>query len=65
MHYLNISLGAFFYGDCIILLLVTLDMPANKRQARRTHENKPITTDDDLAIFHLATLLMARTAAIT
>jgi hypothetical protein len=45
--------------------LVTLDMPANKRQARRTHENKPITNDDDLAIFHLATLLMARTAAIT
>lgn len=65
MHYLNISLGAFCFADGIILLLVTLDMLANKRQARRTHENNTITTDDDLAIFHLATLLMARTAAIT
>jgi len=39
LHYLNISLTAFRFAGGIILLIVALDMLANKRQARREQGN--------------------------
>ena len=50
LHYLNISLTAFRLAGGIILLLVALDMLANKRQARREQGNDTISTDDNIAI---------------
>jgi len=55
LHYLNISLTAFRLAGGIILLMVALDMLANKRQARREQGNDTISTDDNIAIFPLAT----------
>jgi multiple antibiotic resistance protein len=65
LHYLNISLSAFRIAGGIILLMVALDMLANKRQARREQGNHAISTDDNIAIFPLATPLLAGPAAIT
>ena len=65
LHYLNISLTAFRLAGGIILLMVALDMLANKRQARREQGNDTISTDDNIAIFPLATPLLAGPAAIT
>ena len=65
LHYLNISLTAFRLAGGIILLIVALDMLANKRQARREQGNDTISTDDNIAIFPLATPLLAGPAAIT
>ena len=65
LHYLNISLTAFRLAGGIILLMVALDMLANKRQARREQGNDAVSTDDNIAIFPLATPLLAGPAAIT
>ena len=65
LHYLNTSLTAFRPAGGIILLLMALDMLANKPQARREQGNYAISTDDNIAIFPLATPLMAEPAAIT
>ena len=65
LHYLNISLTSLRLFDGIILLLVALDMLANKRQAQREQGNDKIFTDDNIAIFPLATPLLAGPAAIT
>ena len=65
LHYLNISLTTFHLAGGIILLLVALDMLANKRQTRREQGNDAISTDDNIAIFRLATPLLAGPAAIT
>jgi len=65
LHYLNISLTAFRLAGGIILLLVALDMLANKRQARREQGSDSVSTDDNIAIFPLATPLLAGPAAIT
>ena len=65
LYYLNISLTAFRLAGGIILLMVALDMLANKRQARREQGNDTISTDDNIAIFPLATPLLAGPAAIT
>ena len=65
LHYLNISLTAFRLAGGIILLMVALDMLANKRQARREQGNDAISTDDNIAIFPLATPLLAGSAVIT
>ena len=56
--------GTFVAGG-IILLLVALDMLANNRQARREQGNDTISTNDNIAIFPLATPLLAGPAAIT
>ena len=40
-------------------------MLANKRQARREQRNETLSTDDNIAIFPLATPLLAGPAAIT
>ena len=47
------------------MLLVALGMLANKRQARREQGNDTISTDNNIAIFPLATPLLAGPAAIT
>ena len=65
LQYLNITLIAFRLAGGIILLLVALDMLANKRQARREHGNDTLSTDNNIAIFPLATPLLAGPAAIT
>lgn len=65
LHYLNISLTAFRLAGGIILLLVALDMLANKRQARREQGNGTLSNDDNIAIFPLATPPLAGPAAIT
>ena len=59
LHYRNISLTPFRLAGGIILLLVTLDMLANKRQARREWGNDAFSTDDNIAIFPLAIPLLA------
>lgn len=65
LHYLNVSLTAFRLASGIILLLVALNMLANKRQARREQGNDAISTDDNIANSPLATPLLAGPAAIT
>ena len=62
---MSITLIAFRLAGGIILLLVALDMLANKRQARREHGTDTISADDNIAIFPLATPLLAGPAAIT
>ena len=52
LHYMNISLTAFRLAGGIILLLLALDMLANKRQARREQGNDAISTGDNMAISH-------------
>ncbi|MDC0967102.1 MarC family protein [Alphaproteobacteria bacterium] len=65
LHYLNISLTTFRLAGGIILLLVALDMLANKRQARRELGNEALSTDDNIAVFLPATPLLVGPAAIT
>jgi multiple antibiotic resistance protein len=65
LHYLNISLTAFRLAGGIVLLLVALEMLANKRQARREQGNDTISTHDNIAIFLLATPFLAEAAVIT
>ena len=48
LHYLNILLTTFHLAGGIILLLVALDMLANKQQTRREQGNDAISTDDEL-----------------
>jgi multiple antibiotic resistance protein len=59
LHYLNILLTAFRLAGGIILLLVALDVLANKWQARREQGHDTISTDDNIAISPLATPLLA------
>jgi multiple antibiotic resistance protein len=63
LHYLNISLTAFRLAGGVILLLMALDMLANKRQTRREQGHDTISTDGNIAIFPLATPLLAGPAA--
>ena len=65
LNYLNISLTAFRLAGGIILLLVPLNMLVNRRQARRKQGSDTLSTDDNIAIFPLSTLLLAGPAAIT
>jgi len=65
LHYLNISLTTFRLAGGIILLLVALDMLANKRQVRRELGNEALSTDDNIAVFPPATPLLVGPAAIT
>ena len=57
LHYLNISLTAFRLAGGIILLLVALDMLANKRQARREQGSDSVSTDDNIAILSSVEML--------
>ena len=62
LHYLNISLTAFRLAGGIILLLVALDMLANKRQARREQGNDTLSTDDSARFFCQITSFRAPSA---
>jgi multiple antibiotic resistance protein len=65
LQYLKISLTAFRLAGGIILLLVALDMLTNKRQVRKEQGNDTMSNDENIAIFPLATPLLAGPAAIT
>ncbi|MDA7586526.1 MarC family protein [Alphaproteobacteria bacterium] len=65
LHYLNISPTAIRLAGGITLIMVALDMLANKRQARREQRSDTISTNDNIAIFPLTTPLLAGPAAIT
>ena len=60
LHYLNISLTAFRLAGGIILLMVALDMLANKRQARREEGNDTFSTDDSDRFFRQIASLRQR-----
>ena len=60
LQYLNITLIAFRLAGGIILLLVALDMLANKRQARREQGNDTFSTDDSDRFFRQIASLRQR-----
>ena len=60
LQYLSITLIAFRLAGGIILLLVALNMLANKRQARREQGNDTFPTDDSYRFFRQIASLRQR-----